>query len=103
MHLINVAGRESDFVQICPMLPAGKTNLVKFVAQSIQSEHIAWVPYITPFFDTNDFIKNYTNKTLSKRMARTNDFNGTVHLLISDLSDYITGATISVDGGWTTI
>ena len=35
------------------------SNLVKFVAQSIQSEHIAWVPYITPFFDTNDYIKSF--------------------------------------------
>mgnify|MGYP001177013487 CR=1 FL=1 len=49
------------------------------------------------------FIKNYIDKTLSKRMAKTNDFNGTVHLLVSDQSDYITGAIFSVDGGWTTI
>ena len=49
------------------------------------------------------FIKNYIHKTLSKRMANTSDFNGTVHLLISEQSDYITGAIFSVDGGWTTI
>lgn len=47
------------------------------------------------------FIKNYANKTLLKRMAKKSDFNGTVHLLISELSDYITGAIFSVDGGFT--
>lgn len=49
------------------------------------------------------FMKNYIKKTLSNRMAHKSDFNGTVHLLISDSSDYITGAIISVDGGWTTL
>ena len=47
------------------------------------------------------FIKNYANKTILKRMAKKSDFNGTVHLLISELSDYITGAIFSVDGGYT--
>jgi NAD(P)-dependent dehydrogenase (short-subunit alcohol dehydrogenase family) len=81
-------------------------GLTKYLA-SYWSEKNIRVNVVAPGGVENNqnkfFIKNYTNKTLSKRMARTNDFNGTVHLLISDLSDYITGATISVDGGWTTI
>ena len=35
------------------------SDLIKFVAQSVQSEHIACVPYVTPFFDTNDFVKSF--------------------------------------------
>jgi NAD(P)-dependent dehydrogenase (short-subunit alcohol dehydrogenase family) len=49
------------------------------------------------------FVNNYRKKTLLNRMANKSDFNGVVHLLISSMSDYITGATFSVDGGWTTI
>ncbi len=49
------------------------------------------------------FIDNYNKKTLLNRMANKSDFNGVVHLLIGPMSDYITGAIFSVDGGWTTI
>ena len=49
------------------------------------------------------FIKNYSSKTPLGRMASTKDLNGIIHLLCSDQSSYITGSTIVVDGGWTSI
>ena len=36
-------------------------------------------------------------------MANTKDLNGIIHLLCSDQSSYITGSTLVVDGGWTSI
>lgn len=49
------------------------------------------------------FVKRYSQKVPLKRMAKPQDLAGVVVFLISDLAAYITGATIMVDGGWTTI
>lgn len=46
------------------------------------------------------FIKKYSNKTLLKRMANKNDFNGLLHFLSSEASSYITGENIICDGGY---
>ena len=49
------------------------------------------------------FIKKYSEKTILKRMANVDDISNTVNFLASDDSNYITGANIVVDGGWTSI
>jgi NAD(P)-dependent dehydrogenase (short-subunit alcohol dehydrogenase family) len=46
------------------------------------------------------FVARYTQKTPLKRMAQEEDFKGAVAFLASDLSTYVTGQNISVDGGW---
>jgi NAD(P)-dependent dehydrogenase (short-subunit alcohol dehydrogenase family) len=47
------------------------------------------------------FVKRYQNVTPLERMATEEDFKGVAHFLASDLSAYITGQNIIVDGGWT--
>jgi len=47
-----------------------------------------------------NFIKKYESKTPLARMASEDDFRGTIAYLASDLSAYVTGQNISVDGGW---
>ena len=47
------------------------------------------------------FIKKYNEKTLLNRMATENDISEPVLFLASDMSSYITGQNIIVDGGWT--
>lgn len=50
---------------------------------------------------TEWFIQNLAEKTMLKRIGQPEDLAGALILLASDASAYITGANISVDGGWT--
>ncbi len=49
-----------------------------------------------------EFVKRYEDKTPLGRMANTEDFRGAVSYLASDLSKYVTGVNLSIDGGWGT-
>ena len=46
------------------------------------------------------FVKRYETRTPLARMATENDFRGIIAYLASDMSSYVTGQVISVDGGW---
>jgi NAD(P)-dependent dehydrogenase (short-subunit alcohol dehydrogenase family) len=47
------------------------------------------------------FLKGYCARVPMGRMAKADEYNGTVIYLMSDASSYVTGATIMLDGGWT--
>lgn len=46
------------------------------------------------------FVRRYVARTPLQRMATEEDFRGVVAFLASDLSSYVTGQNIAVDGGW---
>jgi NAD(P)-dependent dehydrogenase (short-subunit alcohol dehydrogenase family) len=46
------------------------------------------------------FVKRYERRTPLARMATEEDFKGVIAYLISDMSAYVTGQNIVVDGGW---
>ena len=47
-----------------------------------------------------EFVKRYEAKTPLGRMASEEDFRGAISYLASDLSKYVTGQVLQVDGGW---
>jgi len=47
------------------------------------------------------FHERYVSRTPLKRMAQEQDLKGAVAYLASDMSEYVTGHNLVVDGGWT--
>lgn len=50
---------------------------------------------------SEEFKKNYSNRTPMRRLAHKEEFNESILYLISDASSYMTGSNLIVDGGWT--
>jgi NAD(P)-dependent dehydrogenase (short-subunit alcohol dehydrogenase family) len=50
------------------------------------------------FLDT-DFARNMIKRVPQRRLGNLEDLSGPILLLASDASDYMTGTTITVDGG----
>jgi len=51
----------------------------------------------------SNFIEGYSKRAPLGRMANRSEVNGMVEFLISNESSYCTGATFTIDGGWTAI
>lgn len=50
----------------------------------------------------DNFVNRYCERTPLKRMAVEDDIKGAIAYLASDLSAYVTGQVLMVDGGWST-
>lgn len=82
--------------------------LTKVLAVELASEHVnvnAVAPSVVrtqfskPLWSDESLLKEITRTTPMGRIAETDDVVGAVLFLASDLSDFITGEIVSVDGG----
>lgn len=83
---------------------AGVVQLTRYLAIHWRERNIR-VNCLVPggVFDQQgeDFVTEYCRRTPLGRMARPEDYQGAVLFMVSDASTYMTGAVVTVDGGWT--
>ncbi len=82
---------------------AGLLQLTRYLA-TVLAPHIR-VNAITPGGIARNqpvpFVQEYLRRTPLRRMATEDDFKGAIAFLASDLSSYMTGQNLIIDGGWT--
>lgn len=83
---------------------AGVMQLTRYLAVHWREQNIR-VNCLVPggVFDGQhaDFVAEYCRRTPLGRMAEPEDYQGAVLFMVSNASRYMTGAVITVDGGWT--
>ena len=83
---------------------AGMINFTRYLAcyygkQGVRANCISPGGYFND--QPKPFLDNYTKRVPIGRMLYNKDIKGAVVFLASDASEYVTGANLMVDGGWT--
>jgi NAD(P)-dependent dehydrogenase (short-subunit alcohol dehydrogenase family) len=84
------------------MSKGGLVQMTRWMATSLAPHVRANSISLGGVFRNQDeaFVERYVARTPMKRMATEEDFIGAVAYLASDLSAYVTGHNLMIDGGW---
>ena len=85
---------------------AGMINFTRYVAnyygkQGVRANCICPGGYFNN--QPEPFVENYEKRAPVGRMLHNDDIKGAVVFLASDASEYVTGTSLMVDGGWTSL
>jgi len=98
------AGKKMGLPAAYAASKGGVISLTRYLASYWADKNVR-VNCVTPggIFDnqSENFVKAYSKNVPMGRMAEKNEISGTLLYLASDLSSYVTGANIVVDGGLT--
>jgi NAD(P)-dependent dehydrogenase (short-subunit alcohol dehydrogenase family) len=73
----------------------------KGVRVNLIAPGVVETPLTAPIKSKTDWYNAYANKSILKRWSQPHEMVGAVVFLASEASSYVTGAVITVDGGWT--
>ena len=104
-RLYQRVGRPPQFKPVFyTVTKAGVLGLTKYLSAYYASKNIR-VNALTPGGVFNgheeEFLTAYAARSIMGRMAQKDEMNGALLFLASDASNYMTGANLIIDGGWT--
>ena len=73
----------------------------KGVRVNLIAPGVVETPLTAPIKSKPDWYNAYANKSILKRWSQPHEMVGAVVFLASEASSYVTGAVITIDGGWT--
>jgi len=109
INISSIAARKASMgMGIYCVAKAGVEMLTRVLAVELAQDHITVnsvapcvvrTKFSQPFWDNESLLKEITRTIPMGRIAEPNDVVGTVLFLASNLSDFVTGEVITVDGG----
>ncbi len=99
-------GEEFETEPDYPFIKGGMINFTRYLASYYRNTNVRVNCLVAGGLEgdqSDTFKEKYAGKTLLGRMANADDIAGPMIFLLSDMSSYMTGAQLVVDGGWTAI
>ncbi|MBM3844778.1 MAG: SDR family oxidoreductase [Verrucomicrobia bacterium] len=105
LGLVGLAGRTPYTASKGAVVQMTRTLALECASDGITANSICPGPFLTEMnlaiADTEDGRKFVVGATALKRWGRLEEIQGSAIYLASDAASYVTGAALTVDGGWT--